>query len=446
MTSTTRQRLMLAASVIVLLLGIGASWAAGRGGVDFPSLYVIGRGVLTGTNIYAPGATADFPTVYGVDQPMGMFYPPATGFTMLPFAMLPYGVAKFLWFVVMDLVLVLGVRQLVRVAAPRAETRVWVFCAGVILLSSTLRWSMILLQGAPLVFGLLCLFIAAEHDERPRLATALAVLAVAVKMTLSLPFLGILLLRRRLLAVVAAGGTWVLLNVAGFARMGSGALREYRQNVGQLEAFGNINAPDPWNPISLPRLDWTSLIYGLTANLKVAHLASLVLSALLALGLLWLGFRAANPKSLRTTALFLPPLVCLGSMCVYHHHYDACLFFAPALLAYFNLGDELRPKWALLLAAPLLLMILVLPIGVVQRLANDAFGVRGIGLLKLSFPIATNLMLAGSLALLLRHFAQANGESVGGTLPGNQRLNNGSKIDSSPPAASTVSVGKSGIE
>ena len=181
---------MLAAAVIVLLLGIGASWAAGRGGVDFPSLYVIGRGVLTGTNIYAPGATADFPTVYGVDQPMGMFYPPATGFTMLPFAMLPYGVAKFLWFVVMDLVLVLGVRQLVRVAAPRAETRVWVFCAGVILLSSTLRWSMILLQGAPLVFGLLCLFIAAEHDERPRLATALAVLAVAVKMTLTAPGCG----------------------------------------------------------------------------------------------------------------------------------------------------------------------------------------------------------------------------------------------------------------
>jgi len=286
MTSAARQQLLLVAAALVLLLGVIASWASARGGVDFPSLYVIGRGVLTGENIYAAGATANFPAVYGVDQPMGMFYPPATGFTMLPFVILPYGAAKLAWFVVMDLALVFGVRALVKLSAPAARDHLWMFCTGIILLSASVRWNMILLQGAPLVLGLLGLFIAAEHTGRTGIASAIAILAVAVKMTLALPFLGILLLRRRLIALVAAGGTWALLNALGFLRMGGAALQDYRQNVKQLEAFGNINAPDPWNPISLPRLDWKSLVYGLSGNLGLATAASFALSGLLALTLL----------------------------------------------------------------------------------------------------------------------------------------------------------------
>ena len=150
----------------------------------------------------------------------------------------------------------------------------------------------------------------------------------------------------------------------------------------------------------MPRLDWTSLLYGLTGNLSASRLASLALAGLVSLWLLRAGLKIAEPNSLHSTALFLPPLVCLGSLCVYHHQYDACLFFAPALLSYFVLGRELRPRWALLLVAPILAMILVLPIGVAQKLANDALGVFGIGLLKLSFPIAVSLALLGSLAFL----------------------------------------------
>ena len=234
MTSTSRQRLLLAAAVIVLLAGLAANWAAGRGGVDFPSLYVIGRGVLTGTNIYAPGIAADFPTRYHVAEPQGMFYPPATGFSMLPFAIFPYEVAKWAWLLAIDLTLILGIRSLVRFVAPRAGQHVWLFSVGVILLSSALRWGMMLLQGAPLVLGLLCLFVVAVNGNRPHLGATLAVLAVAIKMTLSLPFLGILLLRRRFGAVALAGGTWLLLNALGFLRMGHDALKDYRHNVADL--------------------------------------------------------------------------------------------------------------------------------------------------------------------------------------------------------------------
>ncbi|HEY0467748.1 MAG TPA: glycosyltransferase 87 family protein, partial [Polyangiaceae bacterium] len=291
----------------------------------------------------------------------------------------------------------------VRFTLPRAGNHVWVFCAGIILLSSALRWGLMLLQGAPLVLGMLCFFIVAVNGNRPGWATTLAILAVAVKMTLSLPFLGILLLRRRFLAVFAAGATWLSLNALGFARMGHGAFTDYRANVGGLESFGNINAPDPWNPLSLPRLDWTSLFFGLSGNLGVAKVASFGLTGLVVLWLLREGLIARDPMSVRSTALFLSPLVCLGSLCVYHHQYDAALFFAPALFSAFALGPELRPRWTVYLALPLLAMILVLPIGLAQNIIASSFlGWRGVGLLKLSFPVAFSLALLGSLIALSR--------------------------------------------
>ena len=395
--------MLLAGAVIVLLAGLVSNWITGRGGVDFPSLYVTGRGLVEGTNIYGPGVTDVFPERYGVAQPQGMFYPPATAFSMAPFAALPYGWGRLAWLLTIDLTLIFGIRSLVRFTLPGGRNHVWISCAGLVLLSSALRWGMMLLQGAPLVLGMLCFFVVAVNGNRPGWATTLAILAVAVKMTLSLPFLGILLLRRRFFSVFAAGATWLLLNALGFARMGHGAFTDYRQNVGALESFGNINAPDPWNPLSLPRLDWTSLFFGLSGNLSLARIASLALTGLVVLWLVREGLRARDPLSLRSTALFLAPLVCLGSLCVYHHQYDAALFFAPALLSAFALGPELRPRWVIYLVLPLLAMILVLPIGLAQNvIANSFLGWRGVGLLKLSFPVAFSLALLGSLVALSR--------------------------------------------
>jgi hypothetical protein len=407
MPSTSRQRMLLVGAVIVLLAGFVANWVTGRDGVDFPSLYVTGRGLIDRINIYGPGVTEVFPERYGVARPQGMFYPPATAFSMLPFAVLPYALGKFVWHSTIVFSVIFGVRSLVRFAAPRAGNHVWMFCAGIILLSSALRWGMMLLQGAPLVLGLLCFFVVAAHGNRPTLAAALAIVAVAVKMTLALPFLGILLLRRRLVPVIAAGATWALLNAVGFAIMGHGAFASYRQNVGDLESFGNINAPDPWNPLSLPRLDWTSLLYGVSGHLSFARVASLGLTALVSLWLLREGLRAQHPLSLQSTALFLPPLVCLGSLCVYHHQYDAALFFAPALLSASVFGSELRPRWAAYLQLPLIAMILLLPIGLAQRIAEDTLGWQGVGLLKLSFPVAFSLALLGSLMALSRMRSEA---------------------------------------
>ena len=110
----------------------------------------------------------------------------------------------------------------------------------------------------------------------------------------------------------------------------------------------------------------------------------------------------ARPYSIRSTALFLPPLVCLGSLCVYHHHYDASLFFVPALLWGLVLARQGLPRWGAFMSAPLLAIILILPFGFAQNLASKLFGEHGIGLLKLSFPLALTAALVGSLALLFR--------------------------------------------
>ncbi len=395
-----RQRLFLLLAVLGLCGAIAFNGRyAVRWGLDFASLYEMGHGVLTGTNVYDPAAAQQFPAKYDVMVPAGMFYPPATGFSMLPFAALPYRIGRLAWLAVIDLVLILGVRNLFRALAPSRPSYVWVSCAAVILVSSALRWALILLQGAPLVFGLLCLFIAALHEGKTRLATVLAIIAVAAKMTLALPFLGILLLQRRFAALIASGGTWVLLNVLGFWRMGPGSYHEYQGSVGKLEAFGDINSPDPWALTSNPRLDWTSLFYGITHHLPVARLGTLACAGLVALWLVREGWRAADPRGLRSMALFLAPLVCLGSLCVYHHHYDSTLFFAPVLVLalVFDRRQLGRAAWLL---EPFFLMMLLLPVGAVQDALQALLGDTGVGLLKLSFPVAVSLALIGSLIVL----------------------------------------------
>ncbi len=389
-----------AIGVALIAAGLAKMWSVARGGVDFPSMYVMGEGVTLGRNIYDPAVALTFPGRFGVVQPAGMFYPPATGVIMAPFALLPFGVSKTLWFVLLSVSMIFGVRALVQRVAPGRPSYVWTISAGIVLLSSAVRWGMMLLQGAPLVLGLLCLFVALLHGERPRLTLIVAALATALKMTLALPFLGLLALHRRFGALAASLGAWLLLDVVGFLRMGRDSFAMYRENMGSLEALNTVNAPDPWSNPALPRLDWTFLVYGITGQLTVARLATFALSGGVALWLLFAGYRARQRPSLATSTAFLAALVCLGSLAVYHHEYDACLFLTPLLLGFFLWQKKRPPTWTLLVLAPLTLMLLLLPLGVVRGIMTDHFGTLGVGLTKLSFPVAFSLAICGSLGII----------------------------------------------
>ena len=369
-----------------------------RGGVDFPVVYVMGQGILNGTNVYLPEQTAAFIRDYGVDQ-YGMFYPPATGFAALPFALLPYVVAKWTFAVVITALIVVGIRELVRLARPDAPPHLWMIAAGIVLASSAMRWGMMLLQVAPLVLGLLCVFVSLLHRGKTRAAVAVAIVAMALKMTLAGPFLGLLALRRHFVAAATVVAAWVTLNVIGFWRMGSGAFAHYQRNIGELEQLGHISSPDPWRPIALPRLDWVSLFYGVTGDLTFARGAAVAVAAACLLWLAWFALRTPRPRDLRTTAVFLGAATCLGSLGVYHHQYDAILFFAPALLGVLLFDPKFR--WGYVLVAPLVAMILVLPIGQAQAVLVSTLGLTGVGLLKLSFPVAFTLALLGCFLLIV---------------------------------------------
>lgn len=420
MPTRTKEWLLGAAGLLAILVGLGIGWkrthTSQEGeGVDFAVLHVMAVGIAHGINVYDlnehPEARAN---VGGVSYPRGamglIVYPPVTGFPLLPLATMPFATAKIVWFVILHGVLLLGVRALVRLVAPNRSAFVWLLVAGVVLMSSAVRWGTMLLQGAPLMLGLLCFFVVALHRGRPWTALAIGVIATAFKMTLALPFLGLMLLQRRYLALVASAGTWVALNALGFARMGQGALASYQRSVAKFEDpsdLTNINSPNPWTVVSLPRLDWAYLFYGFTANGQLSRLLSLACSAVAALWLLRAGLRVRDNQSLSTTSAFLAPLVCLGSLCVYHHQYDLCLLFAPLILAYFSMTGPREPGWAVWLVMPVVLVMLLMPIGTASQWALRLAGERGVGLLKLTFPVAITMALIGTMALLSRAQARA---------------------------------------
>jgi hypothetical protein len=372
----------------------------GGGGLDFPVLYEMGRGVALGNDVYTTYDTQYYIDRYGSTQ-YGMFYPPSTGVAVLPLSLLPYPAAMWSFTILMLVAVVLGIREIFRMRPEAVPPSAWYLAAALVLSSAAMRWGAMLLQVAPLIFGLLCLFIGALHRGRSKLAIAIAMLVLCLKVTLAAPFLGLLCIYRKFAAVAALLASWVVINAVGFWRMGPASFSGYRSNIAHLEDITNISSPDPWRPVALPRLDWVSLGYGLTQNLSVARALNYTLAAGFGLWLLREWLRNSKVISPRNTALFLPVLICLNSCALYHHQYDAIMFFAAAFVVWTCL--ERRVTAAVVLCVPLLVMIVALPIGKVQNLLQQWLGLFGVGLLKLSFPVAFTLALIGSMLNLSRH-------------------------------------------
>jgi hypothetical protein len=386
------------ASYLALAAGVLLAFGLVNRGVDFPVLYEMGRGIVHGTNVYLPSQTTMFLREFGVDQ-YGMFYPPSTGFLMVPFSLVPYSVSAWIFASLTVIAIVIGIRQLFSLSPDAGLRSAWPWVAALVLASSAMRWGMMLLQIAPAVLGLLCLFTWALHSGRERLATAIATVVLSLKITLSLPFLGILAVHRRFGALAASIGVFVALNGLGFWRFGPESFDGYRANLALLEDMSSISAPDPWLMWALPRLDWTYLLYGLTGDLALSRAAGLTLAAAVALWVGWNWLRKLPAFNATATACYLAVLVSLGSLGVYHHHYDAALFFAPAILVPL-LGARALSTMAVALCLPLLTIILLMPVGRAQSLLLGMFGPSGVGLAKLAFPAAFSLALLGCLLIL----------------------------------------------
>jgi hypothetical protein len=385
---------------LVLAAGVlGSAAAAARMGVDIVYMHFTGAGIVHGLHVYDPVWQRDaLNRMYGVNpHPAGIMYPPNTGFITFPLSFLPVRLAQVAWFSILVLAVVVGTRVIVRHVASPDRREDWRLAAGLVLLSACMRWGITPLQCAPLVYGLLCLLVVGLHSDRDEWIFATTCLVLNLKVTLALPFLGLLWLHRRYKLLAAALGVWALLTVVGFARVGGlAAVADYRLNIASMEAITDINTPDPWLPLSIARLDWIYLFYGLTQNLALARTLALALAASVALFLTQEAMRVRRAPNLETTAAFLAPLVYLTLLCVYHHHYDSSLVLVPLILFIFS-EPGTAPRTSRWLAVPLLLLITLVPVATTQQLVVRCFGMSKMGVLNMLFPISTSLALAGSL-------------------------------------------------
>jgi hypothetical protein len=386
----------------LLVAGILSGWwASTRQGGDFIYPYMLSHSVLYGEPIYErQWQLENIPAITGQSTPgEGIFYPAGTGFSTLPLAALSFRNAQLLWVAVLIGVVVLGTRGLVRMSGKPEKTATWMAIAGFVLLSASIRWGMTPLQPAPLVMGLLCLFVVCIDKNKYVAASAITTYVLVLKFTVALPFVGLMLVRGRWREIAVAVAIAGLAHVAGFASVGgTAAFSEYTQGVAGLEALGSINTPDPWDPMSSPRLDWTYLYTGLIGAPEIGKRLSQATTVLVAIWLSWSVWRLRDRLDRQATATILLALTCFGILSVYHHHYDVSAALVPLMmLGAMHLGGIIKPSTSfLVLMGPLAAIMALLPVATVQGVLLSVGGPRAVGYMNIAFPISVTLALIAS--------------------------------------------------
>jgi hypothetical protein len=260
------------------------------------------------------------------------------------------------------------------------------------------RWGVTPLQIAPLIVGLLAWFYVALIKCQYWLVAAIAGTVLACKMTLVLPFFGLLLLHRKFLACVALGLIWLGLNALGFWRMGGmEAWTAYANNMAIVEAMDGINTPDPWRMISIPRLDWVYLAYGITGHLPISRLLALTACLVCLSYLFWKGLRSGSLPTKQLMDAYLTPLTCLTLLAVYHHHYDISLMLVPLLVTALTEGKSAFFKRRNIWLLPMIGLMAAAPVGFAQTALATGFSPVAAGVFRMCFPIVLTLALAVSL-------------------------------------------------
>ncbi len=393
-------------AVAVLAVGaVSAVVAMRRQGVDAQWPYLYAHGMWTGDPIFSSEwRDANLEAVTGYTTTFGLFWPAAMGIVMLPLAALSFETARVLQVLVYVGAMVAGVWALFALARPRTTWPTRLTVAGLILLMACARWCWTPVQFAPLLAGLLVAVLHGLHRGRVWMAVVATTLVIALKPTLCIPFVLLLLLHRRYKAIAVAFAANIILNVIAFARMGGlDAIDGYREGTKTLEQRGGINTPDFWEHISIPRIDGTYLVTGLTGSFGLGRAVALLAGGAITLFLIVACLRMAQPPSLADSARIMLAGTCVGLIIVYHHHYDLALLI-PGLLLIALLHRELRLSWSRWVAwsfVPLSFLMVFVPASAGANAAEAVIGERGPGLFNALFPISTTLALAGSLALVM---------------------------------------------
>lgn len=380
--------------------------------------------MLRGLPMYAPGITKTIlyascpPELTGAaflrsNDPNGCGYPPSNAVLMLPFAALPFSLARIALYCVMASVLLFGIYRLMRYAAPEWSGNALLLFLLAAQQSITTRWGLGMLQIAPLITGLFALFLVAAAKKREGQMTILMTLALCLKLTLGFPFLLFAVLSGRFRVALFSLVAFLLINAAGFARVGgTSALPDYARQVAKVQGL-RVNSPDPYLPGSFERIDFEYLLNGLHRDLQISHYLALTLSALALVFLLWAAWQTrARRDTLEWAEAFAAPIVCLSLLAVYHHKYDAVILLIPLFLAVrFHCTQESRDARRIFIAAAFLLTC-VYPVGRVFALPlGHLLNVAPSIVERLSYSFLLTVAFAASLKTL---FAFVRKTSSGG--------------------------------
>ena len=393
-------------AVVVFGLGVAyAVWAMRRQGVDAAWPFIYAHGVWGGHPIFNPTwLDANLPTLTGLRTDFGLFWPAAMGIVMLPLAAFTFETARVILLLVCVAALSAGTWALFGLARPHTRWPVRLTVAGLVLLTACARWCWTPVQLAPLLAGLLVATLVGLHRGRPWMAFAGTALVIALKPTVGLPFVLLLVLHRRFKMLALALAVNVVVNVIAFARLGGfDAVDAYREGTSTLERRGGINTPNFWEHISIPRVDWIYLVTGFTGSFGLGRAVALLAGAAITAFLCLACLRMVQPPSLADSCRIMLAGTCVGLVIVYHHHYDLAMLIPPLLLVAM-LHRELGLSWSRWVAwsfLPVTVLILFLPANWAPDAMDSIVGYRGPGLVHVSFPIAMTLALAGSLAMVL---------------------------------------------
>ena len=241
----------------------------------------------------------------------------------------------------------------------------------------------------------------ALHRSRTRTLFLVTCFVLCFKATFALPLFGLMLLYRHYRIAVAAVLVWLALNGVGFLCLGHGSFAAFRQGMAEMEAPGGLNSPNPWEMISVMRLDWVYLLCGVGANLFLARLLNALLTVSIGIWLLLQSRRLrSHAVEANTTTLFLLPWTCLTVLCVYHHHYDLAPLLIPLLMLLCRRKSLLLPDWTRWLLLPAALYMLLYPIAPVNSLLMRLGGADLAIMGKMIGGCITNCVLIASLGIL----------------------------------------------
>jgi len=327
-----RTRMVLGFALLALGLALGRRSFNGFGH-DLAQLYVAGQLLRHGHNIYDWNVqTEGYLHYIGEVMTWGHFYTPASSVVVLPMTLLTYPVAREAWFFGGFVVMLYGLWRFMEAYVPAWDRSHRVLVLGLVMCSSCVRWACWAGQPASILLGLFSLFMVELRTGRNVLVVAYAGFMGALKVTLGMPFLLIVVALRRYGLAAAMLATWALLTLIGtFGHGGFEILADYRANMAVFEDPERLNYPDPRGVGSGSRTDWPYLLNAIWPNIEVNRLLGWVLTMITLAWLartLWRTDKSAMNDRTLMLAL-IGPITSISMLAIYHHPYDIVIMLLP---------------------------------------------------------------------------------------------------------------------